>query len=67
MPALPLAGALLVRTDFTDDGAWDQVQEEAQREYGPDGFQAYTEPVSDPVWGGATWETVKAAAPRDGG
>jgi len=63
MPALPLAGALLVRTDFTDDGAWDQVQEEAQREYGPDGFQAYIEPVSDPAWGGTTWETVKAAAP----
>jgi hypothetical protein len=41
MPALPLAGALFVRTDFSDDGAWDQVQEEAQREYGPDGFQAY--------------------------
>jgi hypothetical protein len=63
MPALPLAGALFVRTDFSDDGAWDQVQEEAQREYGPDGFQAYIEPVSDPAWGGATWESVKAAAP----
>ena len=63
MPALPLGGALLVRTDFTDDHAWDQVQEEAQREYGPDGFQANIEPVSDPAWGGATWETVKAAAP----
>ena len=63
MPTLPLAGALLVRTDFTDDDAWDQVQEQAQREYGPDGFQACIEPVSDPVWGGATWETVKAAAP----
>ena len=63
MPALPLGGALLVRTDFTDDRAWDQVQEEAQREYGPDSFQASVEPVSDPAWGGAAWETVKAAAP----
>jgi hypothetical protein len=63
MPALPLGGALLVRTDFSDDGAWDQVREEAQREYGPDGFQACVEPVSDPAWDGATWETVKAAAP----
>jgi hypothetical protein len=26
MPALPVAGALLVRTDFADDGTWDQVQ-----------------------------------------
>jgi hypothetical protein len=63
MATLPLRGALLVRTDFTDDDAWDHVQEEARREYGPDGFQAYIEPVSDPVWGGAAWQTVKAAAP----
>jgi hypothetical protein len=63
MPTLPAAGVLLVRTDFTDDDAWDQVQEEAQREYGPDGFQAYVAPVSDAAWGGAAWETVKAAAP----
>jgi hypothetical protein len=65
MPTLPAGGALLVRTDFADDGAWDQVQEEAQREYGPDGFRAYIEPVSDPAWGGAAWERVKAAAPVD--
>jgi hypothetical protein len=65
MPALPAGGALLVRTDFADDRAWDQVQEEAQREYGPDGFRAYIEPVSDPAWSGAAWESVKAAAPVD--
>ena len=63
MPMLPHTGALLVRTDFTDDDAWNQVREEATRDYGPDGFRAYVEPVSDPQWAGATWESVKAAAP----
>lgn len=56
-------GTLLVRTDFTDDDAWDQVRDEATREYGRDGFRAYVEPVSDPEWADAAWETVKAAAP----
>jgi hypothetical protein len=64
MPTLPM-GTLLVRTDFTDDDAWDQVRDEATREYGPDGFCACVEPVSDPAWAGATWEAVKAAAPTD--
>jgi hypothetical protein len=64
MPTLPI-GMFLVRTDFTDDDAWDQVQDEATREYGPDGFCACVEPVSDPQWAGATWEAVKAAAPTD--
>jgi hypothetical protein len=65
MPRLPGMGTLLVRTDFTDDDAWDRVRDEATREYGPDGFRAYVEPVSDPQWVGATWESVKAAAPVD--
>jgi hypothetical protein len=65
MPTLPDLGALLVRTDFTDDDAWDQARDEATREYGPDGFRAYVEPVSDPQWAGATWESVKDAAPVD--
>jgi hypothetical protein len=66
MPTLPDIGTLVVRTDFTDDHAWDQVRDEATREYGPDGFRAYVEPVSDPAWVGATWEEVKAAAPAGG-
>ncbi len=65
MPTLPDRGSLLVRTDFTDDAAWDQVRDEATREYGPDGFCASVEPVSDPQWAGAAWEAVKAAAPVD--
>jgi hypothetical protein len=65
MPTLPDRGSLFLRTDFTDDAAWDQVREEATREYGPDEFCANVEPVSDPQWAGAAWEAVKAAAPVD--
>lgn len=65
MPTLPVMCTLLVRTDFTDDDAWDRVRGEATREYGLDGFRAYVEPVSDPQWADATWESVKAAAPVD--
>jgi hypothetical protein len=63
MPTLPHIGTLLVRTDFSDDDAWHQVGDEATREYGPDGFRANVEPVSDSRWAGATWLAVKAAAP----
>jgi uncharacterized protein DUF6924 len=70
MPTLPPIGALLVRTDFADDDVWDQVRDQATREYRPDvgqpdGFRAYVEPVSDPQWADATWEAIKAAAPAD--
>ncbi len=64
MPTLPDMNTLLVRTDFTDDDAWDQIQHDAEtREYAPDGFRACFERVSDPQWAGAAWEAVKAAAP----
>jgi hypothetical protein len=59
-------GALLVRTDFTDDDAWDRLCDEATREYGPEGFSANVGPFSDPEWAGATWEAVKAAVPAGG-
>jgi hypothetical protein len=65
MPALPDTSTILVRTDFADDRAWDQVRNEATRQYRPEGFRAYVEPVSDPRWAGATWHIVKAAAPAD--
>jgi hypothetical protein len=62
MPTLPSGGPLLVRTDFSDDAAWLAVSDEAVEESG-EGFTANVTPVSDPSWGGATWEAVKAAAP----
>lgn len=63
MTALPTGIALLVRTDFSDDAAWAQVRDEATREYGPEGFSAAVEPVSDPRWSGVAWEAVRAAVP----
>lgn len=54
--------SLLVRTDFTNDGAWQQVSADAQAQ-NADGFQAYLEPISDPAFEGALWQAVKAAVP----
>jgi hypothetical protein len=65
MPTLPrVLYSFLVRTDFTSDGAWRQLSDEAQRE-NPDGFRANVEPVSDPEFDGVTWEAVKAAVPAN--
>jgi hypothetical protein len=66
MPTLPGSGAtLLVRTDFSDDDAWDQVRDEAQPEYGPESYYAVVELVDDPAWAGASWEALKSVAPAD--
>ena len=65
MPTLPVCNcSLLVRTDFSSDDAWQQVADEATRE-NEDGFRAYAEPVSDPAFDAASWETVKAAVPAN--
>ena len=65
MHMLPVSGfSLLVRTDFTSDALWEQVCDEALAE-NDDGFRAYTEPVSDLAFNGASWEVVKAAVPAD--
>lgn len=66
VPILPkLNCSLLVRTDFSSDEAWQQLAGQATRE-NEDGFRAYAEPVSDPVFDAASWETVKAAVPANG-
>ena len=63
VPTLPaLDRSLLVRTDFSDDEGWELVADEAQRE-NADGFCAFVEPVSDPAFEGADWQTVRAAVP----
>lgn len=43
---------LLVRTDFTDDAAWERLVDDATRPYGPDGFSAYFSCVSDSAFDG---------------
>lgn len=65
MPTLPESNwSLLVRTDFTSDDTWQQVVDEATQR-NEDGFQADAEPVSDPAFDRASWETVKAAVPAN--
>lgn len=67
MPILPKSNeSLLVRTDFTSDEAWQQLVGQATQE-NEDGFRAYAEPVSDPAFDAASWETVKAAVPAGQG
>lgn len=46
------AGSLLVRTDFSDDAAWEALLTEATKPYGPDGFIAYFAPVDDEAFEG---------------
>jgi hypothetical protein len=55
--------SLLVRTDFSDDHAWEGLTEAAQRE-SADGFQADLAPVSDPAFDGASWPAVREAVPQ---
>lgn len=55
-------GALLVRTDFTDDERWARVCERASAE-NDEGFAAYVTPVDDPAFDGADWTVVRAAVP----
>jgi uncharacterized protein DUF6924 len=57
--------ALLVRTDFGDDAAWEQVCTEVVEPSEEEGFTANLEPVSDPAFAGSSWEQVKAAVPRN--
>lgn len=52
-PKLPEESAL-IRTDYTDDGAWNQVVAAAQAPQAPDGFMADLTPVNDPSWDGIT-------------
>ena len=61
VPTLPERNcSLLVRTDFASDDAWQEVAGKATLE-NEDGFRAFAEPVSDPAFDAASWETVKAA------
>lgn len=65
MSTLPRSNSsLLVRTEFTDDQAWQQVVSEAAQ-INEDGFTAYFEPVSDRAFDGAPWGELKAAVPAN--
>jgi hypothetical protein len=58
---------LLVRTDFTDDAAWETLLE-AVTTPSDEGFLAEVLPINDPDYNGWTWGQLQAATPRtDGG
>lgn len=52
------AGSLLVRTDFSDDAAWETLVADATKPYGPDGFMAYFVPVDDRAFEGMSAEEL---------
>ncbi|MFD2415626.1 DUF6924 domain-containing protein [Amycolatopsis pigmentata] len=54
-----LRSAVLVRTWFGDDGAWESLLREA-RTPSEDGFLANVTPVDDPEWEGLGIEALKA-------
>jgi hypothetical protein len=63
MPSLPESDmSLLVLTHFASKDAWQRVLAAAEEE-DEDGFQARVDPVDDPAFDGASWQTVKAAMP----
>ena len=66
MKPLPkTALSLVLRTDFSDDAAWDAVCAAIQQP-NEDGFQAYVDCISDPVYAGLTVEQLLALATKGG-
>jgi hypothetical protein len=57
--------SLVLRTDFSDDDAWDAVCTAIQAPY-EEGFKAYVDCVSDPAYAGMTVEQLVALAPKGG-
>ncbi|QIZ38225.1 discoidin domain-containing protein [Saccharopolyspora sp. ASAGF58] len=60
-----LESAPLVRTDFSDDNLWATTHSEiiSPRQYGPDTFSAYVEPVDDVKFEGLTAEQLVQLVP----
>ncbi|WP_239079254.1 hypothetical protein [Streptomyces sp. SID7909] len=57
-----LFDVLVIRTDFSDDEAWNAVVGELHRPWGPGGeFAAAVHLVDAPAWSGATADEVLAA------
>jgi len=57
--------SLVLRTDFSDDAAWEAVCAAIQ-EPNPEGFKAYVDCISDPAYAGLTVEQLVALAPKGG-
>ncbi|MFG1808288.1 DUF6924 domain-containing protein [Streptomyces sp. NPDC049040] len=56
---------LIIRTDFSDETAWQAVCEESLRPWGDGDYEPHVHLVDDPVWAGATTDHVIAAVSAD--
>jgi hypothetical protein len=59
----PTTNALVLRTDFSDDGAWHEVCAAIERPV--EGFQAYVDFVDDPQWDGISVDEIVASSAHD--
>ncbi|MER7683605.1 hypothetical protein [Streptomyces sp. NPDC097610] len=57
--------ALVIRTDFSDDGAWAALKLALSLPWGPGDFEPYIHVVDDPSWAGLTTADVLAAVSAD--
>jgi uncharacterized protein DUF6924 len=57
--------ALVLRTDFSNSAAWEEICAAIRQPVGDEGFQAYVEFVSDPAYDGVNVEQLLSAIPKD--
>jgi hypothetical protein len=57
--------ALVLRTDFSDDAAWDALCEAIRKPEAEFGFQAYVDAVSDPAFAGLAVIQLLALIPPE--
>jgi len=59
--------AAVIRTDFSDERAWESICEAIVRPDPEEGFQAYVEFISDPEYAGLTVDQLLSLNPRASG
>lgn len=58
--------AVVIRTDYTDEPAWQAVVADLMQSWGEDGeFEARVHLVDDPVWAGVAPDEIRTAVSRD--
>lgn len=57
----------VIRTDFSDERAWESICEAIVRPDPEEGFQAYVEFISDPEYAGLTVDQLLSLNPRTSG
>lgn len=71
MKALPAVtgrdafAALIVRTDYSDEGAWQSVRAELSEPWGDGDYEPLVHVVDDPAWAEATADEVVVAVSAD--